>query len=320
MFRYKKLLLHITLLMVNFKNKYTAMNSVKIFALGTIICLLIGSCNESDTDAFAYGNFETEDVSISAETTGKIIKMSIVEGDKLDKGDVIAIVDTTQLHLKIEQLKASRKAVSSKLNQLSSQKEVTLVNISVLEKEIKRFGSLFLEKAATKKQLDDLEGNLEILNAQMKTIDSQKSTVYAELESVDVQILQIQDQLNRSYLRAPFTCTVLEKYAQEGELATMGRKIAKVADLSHLNLRVFIQGDQLTSIKLRDMVQVVYDGSEGLETTRGRVIWVSSEAEFTPKIIQTREDRVSLVYATKIKVKNDGSLKIGMPAEINIEN
>lgn len=296
------------------------MNSVKIFALGTFICLFIGSCNESDTEAFAYGNFETEDVSISSETTGKIIKMTISEGDKLEKADVIAIVDTSQLHLKILQLKASRKAVASKLNQLSSQKEVVKINIEVLEKEIKRFGSLFLEKAATKKQLDDLEGNLKVLKAQVNTIDSQKSSVYAELESVDVQILQIEDQMKRSYLRAPFAATVLEKYAQQGELAAVGKKIVKLADLSYLNLRVFIQGDQLSSIKLGNRVQVVYDGAEGLETTRGEVIWVSSEAEFTPKIIQTRDDRVSLVYAAKIKVINDGSLKIGMPAEINIEN
>ncbi|MCK4920000.1 MAG: HlyD family efflux transporter periplasmic adaptor subunit [Bacteroidales bacterium] len=296
------------------------MNSVKIFALGIIISSFIISCTESDPEAFAYGNFESEDVLISSETTGKILQMSISEGDNLEKGDNIAIIDTTQLHLKSLQLKASRKGVASRLNQLAKQKDVNKVNISILEKEIIRFGSLFLEKAATKKQLDDLEGKLEIILAQDKTIDSQKGTIYAELESIDLQILQLKDQLERSYIKAPFSCSVLEKYAMEEELAAAGRKIVKITDLSYLNLRVFIQGDQLSSVKLGGKVQVIYDGANGLETTSGELIWVSSEAEFTPKIIQTREDRVSLVYAAKIKVKNDGSLKIGMPGEVNIED
>lgn len=306
--------------MANYKIKNIAMNSVKIFALGIIISSFLISCTESDPEAFAYGNFESEDVLISSETTGKILQMNISEGDKLNKGDNIALIDTTQLYLKSLQLKASRKGVVSGLNQLAMQKEVNKVNIYILEKEIKRFGSLFLEKATTKKTLDDLEGKLDILIAQDKTIDSQKGSVYAEMESIDIQILQIKDQIAKSYIHAPFSCTVLEKYAREGELATVGRKIVKITDLSYLNLRVFIQGNQLSSIKLGDKLKVIYDGSNGLETTSGEVIWVSSEAEFTPKIIQTREDRVSLVYATKIKVENDGSLKIGMPGEINIDD
>ncbi|MCF8389816.1 MAG: HlyD family efflux transporter periplasmic adaptor subunit [Bacteroidales bacterium] len=295
------------------------MNSVKIVTLGTIICLMLASCKETEPEAFASGNFETQDVSISAETTGKILQLNISEGDRLEEGQIFAIIDTTQLYLKRVQLMACRKGIASRLNQLSTQKDVTEVNMDVLEKEIIRFGSLFIEKAATKKQLDDLEGQMNILKAQLKTIDAQKASIYAELESIDAQIMQIQDQIDRSYVRAPFNCTVLEKYMLEGELAVAGRKIAKVADLSFLNLRVFIQGDQLSSIKLGDSLQVVYDGSQGPEKTKGIVIWVSSEAEFTPKIIQTREDRVSLVYAVKLKVENDGSLKIGMPGEINID-
>ncbi len=284
------------------------------------LLLLLGSCKNEDTEAFAYGNFESEDVFISAETSGKVLNFSIDEGSVLEQGDIIAVVDTSQLNLKYLQLLASRKAVASKLSQINRQKDINQVNVANLEREIKRFGSLFLEEAATKKQLDDLEGQLNLLKAQEQSFNSQKKTVYAEIESVDVQELQIKDQIERSIIRAPFKSTVLEIYTREGELAMAGRKLIKLADISYLNLRIFIQGSQLSSIKLGNTINVVYDGAEGLNTIKGEVIWISNEAEFTPKIIQTRDDRVSLVYAAKIKVANDGSLKIGMPGEINLEN
>jgi len=284
------------------------------------LLLLLGSCKNEDTEAFAYGNFESEDVFISAETSGKVLNFSIDEGSVLEQGDIIAVIDTSQLNLKYMQLLASRKAVASKLSQINRQKDINQVNVANLEREIKRFGSLFLEEAATKKQLDDLEGQLNLLKAQEQSFNSQKQTVYAEIESVDVQELQIRDQIERSIIRAPFKSTVLEIYTREGELAMAGRKLIKLADISYLNLRIFIQGSQLSSIKLGNTINVVYDGAEGLNTIKGEVIWISNEAEFTPKIIQTRDDRVSLVYAAKIKVANDGSLKIGMPGEINLEN
>ena len=284
------------------------------------LVLFLGSCNNSDPEAFAYGNFESEDVFISAETTGRILYLGIDEGDSIEKGDTIALIDTTQLNLKYLQLLAAKKAVASKLSQINRQKDVNQVGISNLDREIKRFGSLFLEEAATKKQMDDLEGQLKMLEAQEQTLNSQKQSVYAEVESIEVQVLQIRDMIERSIIRAPFNSNVLEIYTREGELAAAGRKLIKIADLSYLNLRIFIQGDQLSSIRLGNSINVVYDGAEGLNTTKGEVIWISDEAEFTPKIIQTRDDRISLVYAAKIKVLNDGSLKIGMPGEINLED
>ena len=284
------------------------------------LVLFLGSCNNADPEAFAYGNFESEDVFISAETTGRILYLGIDEGDSIEKGDTIALIDTTQLNLKYLQLLAAKKAVASKLSQINRQKDVNQVGISNLEREIKRFGSLFLEEAATKKQMDDLDGQLKLLEAQEQILNSQKKSVYAEVESIEVQVLQIRDMIERSIIRAPFNSNVLEIYTREGELAAAGRKLIKIADLSYLNLRIFIQGNQLSSIRLGNSINVVYDGEEGLNTTKGEVIWISDEAEFTPKIIQTRDDRISLVYAAKIKVLNDGSLKIGMPGEINLEN
>ena len=294
------------------------MKSIRFISTVLFLSFIMFSCSDKEPEAFAYGNFESEDTFISSETSGRILEMKVNEGDRLMKGNLIAIIDTTQLYLKKLQLNAGRNAIESRIKQIEDQKKLVQVNKENLEKEIKRFGTLFLEKAATKKQLDDLEAQLEVLKVQMSGFDSQKKTIFAELKTMDVQIMQIDDQIEKSYISAPFDCNVIEKYARLGEMAPAGRKIIKVTDLSHLTLRVFVQGNQLSSLKLGDEIGVSYDGPEGLIKTTGKVIWISSEAEFTPKIIQTREDSVSMVYAVKIDVKNDGSLKTGMPGEINI--
>lgn len=294
------------------------MNSLKNIITGILLTILTVSCTNKEPEAFAYGNFEADEVFISAELAGRIISMKKAEGEKLKSGEIIAVIDSTQVYLQKLQLIASRKAVATKLTQVERQLEINKVNKDNLERELRRFGSLYLEKAATRKQVDDLEGQLNVLNANEKNLESQKASVYAELATIDTRIMQAGDQLSKSRVRAPFQCTIIEKYAREGELATMGRKIVKLADLSVLNLRVFVQGDQLSSLSHGKEVEVAYDGPDGLEKTTGVISWISSEAEFTPKIIQTRDDRVSMVYAVKIRVENEGFLKVGMPGEINI--
>lgn len=284
------------------------------------LLLIIFSCDNEEEQSFAFGNFESDDLLIPAETSGVIIKMNVGQGDEINEGVLIALTDTLQYHLQKQQLLASRKAVMTRLEQIDAQISVQKVNISNLERELKRFANLFLEDAATRKQIDDLEGKLELARAQINSLETQKLSVYAEKDAKDAQLQQIEDQINRSFINAPIDGQVLETFLNKGEMAVTGRPVVKLADLKELILRVFIDGDQLSSIKLNDRVKVIYDGPEGLESTEGIISWISPEAEFTPKIIQTRENRVNLVYAVKIRVPNEGSIKIGMPGEIKLLN
>ena len=286
------------------------------FFLGLL--LIISSCGNEDEQSFAFGNFESDDLLIPAETSGVIIQMNVDEGEEIREGALIALTDTLQYHLQKQQLHASRKAVLTRIKQIDSQISVQKVNISNLERELERFTKLFHEEAATKKQIDDLEGKLELARAQINSLETQKLSVYAEKDAKDAQLRQIEDQIDRSFINAPIDGQVLETFLKKGEMAVTGRPVVKLAELKELVLRVFIDGDQLSSIKLNDMVKVIYDGSEGMESTEGKISWISPEAEFTPKIIQTRENRVNLVYAVKIRVPNEGKIKIGMPGEIQL--
>jgi HlyD family secretion protein len=176
---------------------------------------------------------------------------------------------------------------------------------------------LLKDEAATQKQLDDINSQIDVFDKQIKSIEVQNSTVFNELKAMEKQIEQIDDQINRSVLKSPVTGTVLEKYAEQYELAIMGKPIYKIANLSKLELRVYISGSQLNKIKLRQKVNVLIDeNAEENKKLKGEITWISEQSEFTPKIIQTKEERVNLVYAVKISVKNDGSLKIGMPGEV----
>lgn len=297
------------------------MNTIKIGIISsTIILSALSSCTRETERSFAFGNFESVEIFLPAQNNGILSEFLVEEGDLVSGGQKIAQTDTIQLHLKKQQLLAAKKAVFARLNQINSQIGVQEVNLDNLKREYKRFGTLFLEEAATKKQLDDLEGQINMTEAQVEALNSQKLSVYAEIDAQDAQIQQLDDQISRSTLVSPSDGQVLETYLNQGEMAITGRPVAKIADLSELILRVFIDGDQLSSIKIGDEVKVLYDGPEGIASTEGKISWISSEAEFTPKIIQTREERVNLVYAVKVRVPNDGSLKIGMPGEIQLLN
>ncbi len=293
------------------------------YLIGSVLLglfVIISSCGNEEEESFAYGNFESDDLLIPSETSGVIIKMDVDEGDQIKQGDLIALIDTMQYYLQKQQLIASQKAILTRLEQIKAQVQVQKVNISNIEKELKRFANLFLEDAATKKQIDDLEGKLELAHAQVKSLETQKLSVYAEKDTKDAQLRQIEDQINRSFIDAPGDGQVLETFLNVGEMAVTGRPVIKSADLNELILRVFIDGDQLSLLKLNEKVRVLFDGPDGLESTEGRISWISPEAEFTPKIIQTREDRVNLVYAVKVRVPNEGRIKIGMPGEIQLLN
>lgn len=290
--------------------------TIGLIALVTILTC----CDSGNRESFAFGNFEAEEILVPAEANGVLKEMYVREGDQLREGDKIARIDTVQLHLKKMQVIAGRSAVQAKLTQIRSQVTVQEISLSNLEREHKRFSALFQEDAATEKQLDDIRGQMDVARAQIEALKSQSLVVYAERDAQDAQILQLEDQIRRSLILSPSDGQLLEIFVRRGEMAMAGRPVIKMAELSNLTLRVFIDGNQLSSIKLGDVVNVSYDGKDNMLQTEGVISWVSPEAEFTPKIIQTREERVNLVYAVKVLVPNDGSLKIGMPGEIQLKN
>jgi len=289
----------------------------------TLFACLIGlacvSCNHDEQRSDAYGNFEAEDVLVSAEGQGKLFSFPVSEGDRLKAGDEVAVLDTIQIHLKKEQVLASMAAVRSKYGTIDAQAASYRVQLENLERELKRVEKLLADGAATRKQRDDLTGNIALVNAQLAALRSQKATISAELRTMEVQLDQVADQLMKSRTINPVTGTVLEKYKQAGEIVGPGQALYKVANTDQLILRAYISGRQLSSVKTGDEVVVRFDGPDGIRETTGSVSWISPEAEFTPKIIQTREERVNLVYAMKVLVNNDGSLKIGMPGEVKFK-
>ncbi|MBE0652597.1 MAG: HlyD family efflux transporter periplasmic adaptor subunit [Bacteroidales bacterium] len=290
--------------------------TIGLMALVTILTC----CDNGNRESFAFGNFEAEEILVPAEANGVLKEMLVSEGDQLREGDKIARIDTVQLHLKKMQVIAGRSAAQAKLTQIRSQVTVQEISLSNLEREHKRFSALFQEDAATAKQLDDIRGQMDVARAQIEALKSQSLAVYADRDAQDAQILQLEDQIRRSLIRSPSDGQLLEIFVRKGEMAMAGRPVIKMAELSNLTLRVFIDGNQLSSIKTGDIVIVLYDGKDNMLQTEGVISWVSPEAEFTPKIIQTREERVNLVYAVKVQVPNNGSLKIGMPGEIQLKN
>jgi len=281
--------------------------------------ILISSCKSKEPDAFAFGNFESEEIIVSAESSGKLMEFNVSEGLNMEAGDYCGYIDTTQLYLKKLQLVSGIRSVSARLLQLDKQVRVNEVSMNNLEREKNCVVSLLGGGAATTKQLDDISGQIDVLKVQTEALTAQKSVIRAESESLEIQILQVNDLIAKSIIKSPARGIVLEKYLYAGELAVAGKPLFKTADLSELLLRVFVSGNQLEQIKIGSEVDVFIDGEDGsLRKYRGTLVWISGKSEFTPKIIQTRDERVNLVYAVKIRVVNDGSLKIGMPAEIRL--
>lgn len=280
----------------------------------------IWACHSNNKKADAYGNFESTEVVVSAMANGQIKAFHINEGDQLQKGDTIGYVDTTQLYLKKEQLTANKAAIAKNSGNIAAQVEVLLAQKSTLEKDQKRFSNLLKDSAITQKQMDDLNGQLAVVNKKIKSIEVQNAPLVYQIKAVDMQIAQVNNNISQSYIISPVSGTVLAKYAEQGETAAFGKPLFSIANLDTIILRAYISEKQLANLKLRDQVKVLYDKGDGIANTTGKVSWISSSAEFTPKIVQTKEDRVNLVYAIKVKVKNNGDIKIGMPGEVYFEN
>jgi HlyD family secretion protein len=290
------------------------MKKILILIIPGLFLISCSSSNKSD----AYGNFEAVEVIISSQANGQIINLTIEEGMKINDGDTIGLIDTIDLSLKREQLLSQEKVVLAKLTNIDSQISVQEQQKKNLMVDMDRVEKMFKDGAATQKQLDDIQGGLDLIEKQIKATGVQKESVRAEFETLVTQVKQVEESISKCFIISPLSGTVLVKFAEQGEITTMGKPVCKAADLDELELKVYISGDQLPYLKLGQNVQVLIDKDKtGLASMQGTVSWISSKAEFTPKTIQTKKERVNLVYAAKVKVANDGTLKIGMPGEIN---
>jgi len=287
-----------------------------IFFLATTI-----SCHNQSDDFDATGNFEADETLVGAEGFGKIVSLNIEEGAVLKAGQQVGLIDTTQLFLKKIQLQRSITAVLSKRPDIDAQLSILKVQLQVAKRERERVANLLKAEAATQKQLDDFDGQIDVLNNQYKALQSSLRITTQSLRdeslTLESQLEQIKDQISKSIIINPIDGTVLTQYARQGEVTANGKALYKIADLKTITLRVYISGSQLSEIKLGQSVQIFVDGNEeSNKKYTGTVTWISDKAEFTPKTIQTKEERANLVYALKILINNDGYLKLGMSGDV----
>lgn len=300
------------------------MYKIKIIALVAGIATMLTACNDKKVSFDASGSFEAEETIISSEATGTIKQFDIEEGQTLEAGQTIGYIDSLQLYLKKKQLEAQVIAILGKKPNIPVQLSALQEQLRTTEKERTRVANLVKGDAATPKQLDDINAQIEVLK---KQIEAQKSTLSISAEGLgkdvvplQVQIEQLNDQLAKCQIINPASGTVLSKYAEANEMTAAGKPLYKIANLSNIILRVYITGDQLPQVKLNQQVKVLTDnGKGGYKETTGTIVWINDKAEFTPKTIQTKDERANMVYAIKVKVKNDGAYKIGMYGEIKFQ-
>lgn len=294
------------------------MKKIMILATGLVV---LASCGNKDVDYDASGVFETTEVLVSARGTGEIVSLNIEEGQQVKANEELGRLDVTQLELKKDQLKSGKSAATSR--KLNTAQQVASINqqIQNLQKEKARFQALLQDGAATQKQVDDIGYQIAVLQRQLAAVNEQVSTANTSIDGqsagFDAQIGQVDDMLRQAVITSPIDGVILSKYAEQGEFAAPGRALFKVADVSQMRLRAYITADLLTNVKIGQKVKVYADqGEKGRKEYEGTVSWISSEAEFTPKTIQTRDERSNLVYAVKVDVKNDGIIKRGMYGDV----
>ncbi|HZL76324.1 MAG TPA: HlyD family efflux transporter periplasmic adaptor subunit [Bacteroidales bacterium] len=289
---------------------------MKYKTLIIIAILFSAGCKNKSYQPDAYGNFEATEVIVSSETSGRILQFNPVEGTEIDKGAEIALIDTTLFHLQKDEINAGMKSVTSRIGSINAQNDILDQQISNLNVNIGRIENMLKDDAATKKQYDDLTGQTAVLRKQIAANNTQKVSVAAELSVYQSKEATLNEQISRSSVKSPLKGTLIEKYSEAGEMTAAGKPLVKIADLSMVKLKVYVSGAQIGSLKPGEQCKVRTDnGRKGYNTFGGTITYISDKAEFTPKIIQTKEERVTFVYAVMIDVKNDGTLKSGMPGE-----
>lgn len=285
-----------------------------------ILCLL--SCNKK-AEYDAQGTFEATEIIVSAEATGKILNFNIAEGESIKADSTVGVIDSLQLHLQRKQLSAQLSALLSSRPDKEKQVASLREQITTQKREFQRIENMLREGAATQKQYDDIKAQITILenqlSATLSTLDNNTASINDNAVALEAQIAALDDRIAKCYISSAVNGTVLSKYAETGELAAIGKPLMKVADLENIYLRAYFTSDQLSKVNLGDEVTVTADfGGDERYDYLGRVAWISSESEFTPKNIQTKDSRANLVYAVKIAVKNDGRLKIGLAGEVKL--
>ena len=281
--------------------------------------LAIACSKEAEFDA--QGTFEATEVVVSSEATGRILNFDIEEGMTIVANQAVGTIDSLQLHLQRKQLLAQQSALLTSRPDVKKQVASLREQIAKQKSELRRVENMLSDGAATQKQKDDIEAQIKILEGQLEatlsTLSKNTSTINDNSVALEAQIAALDDRISKCRILSPVGGTVLVKYAEAGELASVGKPLMKIADLKNIYLRAYFTSDQLVNIKLGDEVKVVADfGGEERYDYTGRVAWISSESEFTPKTIQTKDSRANLVYAVKIVVENDGRLKIGLAGEV----
>ena len=295
------------------------MNTTKLM----IACLglTLTACGNSSKDYDATGTFEATEVTVSAEQSGTLLSFSINEGDALEAGTEVGLIDTTQLWLKMRQIEAGKETLRSQKPDKEAQIAATRQQLAKAQQEEQRYRELVADGAAPAKMLDDAASQVEVLrrqlNAQISSLDNTLSTLNSQLSTADVQLSQMRDQLAKCHIKAPLSGVVLEKYAERGEFTAPGKPLFKMADTRQMFIRAYVTSSQLQNIRVGQQATVFADyGDEQKKGYEGTVTWISDRSEFTPKTILTDDERADLVYAVKVAIPNDGYVKIGMYGEV----
>lgn len=294
-----------------------------IILIPALAVTMLTACGDKDAEYDASGVFETTEVIVSAKGTGEIVSLNIEEGQTVKADQLLGELDMTQLTLKRQQLNAGKDAAASRRLDTGRQVASLRQQIANLKSEQARFKALLNDGAATQKQVDDIGYQIATLKKQLAATNEQVATANQSIDGqsagFDAQISQVDDMMRQARITSPISGVILSKYAEKGEYAVPGRALFKVGDVSDMKLRAYITAEQLTGLKIGQKVTVYADqGTKGRKVYEGTVSWISSEAEFTPKTIQTRDERSNLVYAIKISVRNDGLIKRGMYGDVKL--
>ena len=286
------------------------------------ILMLTASCGKQTTFD-AQGTFEATEIVVSSEATGKILHFEAEEGTLVEAGQQVGAMESLQLHLQRKQLIAQQSALLNSRPDIKKQMSSLREQIAKQKSELQRVENMLRDGAATQKQHDDISAHIRVLEGQLEatlsTLGKNTASINDNSASLEAQIAALDDRIAKCHIIAPTNGTVLVKYAEAGELATVGKPLMKIANLEKIYLRAYFTSDQLANIRLGDTVKVIADfGGDEQHEYEGRIAWISSESEFTPKNIQTKDSRANLVYAVKIAVKNDGRLKIGLAGEVRL--
>ena len=294
---------------------------MKKFITMASAALLLAACGNSEKEYDATGTFEATETTVSAEQNGTLLTFAINEGDEIEAGSEVGLIDTTQTWLKLQQARATREVYQSQKPDMEKQTSATRQQLAKAQAEQQRYKELVADGAAPSKMLDDATNQVQVLQrqlaAQLSSLSTNTNALSKQMAATEVQIDQLRDQLHKCHIKAPLKGTVLEKYAERGEFVAVGKPLFKMADMEQVYIRAYVTSAQLQSIRTGQQVKVFADYGDGKKQEYdGTVSWISSRSEFTPKTILTDDERADLVYAVKVRVKNDGFIKIGMYGEV----